>query len=327
MVNERIIGQLSVLTEEEKKIRAGRDVINRDLYMDGSHDVITGDKLLAPGKLITVRPHTRFIRFPKHTHDYVEMVYMCSGTTTHVVNGTRIVLEQGDLLMLAQNAEQEIEPAGENDLAVNFIVRPAFFSDVLPYLGEQDTPLRRFLVDCLCGQSETRCLLFRVSDLLPVQNLIENLLYTLLEPVENRREIHRMTMALLFLQLVNHTETLRLDTSEQSAVLSVLRYIESSYRDGSLGEIARQMHYELHFLSRLIRQKTGSTYTELVQEKRLLQTAWLLTNTDKNVDEIARSVGYENISYFHRLFRARFGCSPKTYRSANQDTFSGNLRP
>ena len=54
--------------------------------------------------------------------------------------------------------------------------------------------------------------------------------------------------------------------------------------------------------------------TELVQEKRLSQAAWLLRNTDKRVDEIANSVGYENISYFHRIFADRFGQSPRKFR-------------
>ena len=67
-------------------------------------------------------------------------------------------------------------------------------------------------------------------------------------------------------------------------------------------------------ISRLIRRTTGKNYTELLQEKRLSQAAWLLRNTDRRVDEIARVVGYENVSYFHRLFAARFGCTPKKYR-------------
>lgn len=314
MQNPFILERLGALTEEEREILNGRKGIDRTIYMDGSRDVISGDKLLAPGKLITVRPHTRFIRFPKHTHDYVEMVYMARCSTTHRIGETEIVLKEGELLILAQNAEQEIEPASEQDIAVNFIVRPTFFSAVLPYLGEQDTPLRRFLVDCLCGKSDTHYLLFRVSDVLPIQNLIENLLYTLLEPTQNKREIHHMTMGLLFVQLMNSTEHLTVDTSEENAVVSVLRYIETDYRDGSLSHIADELHYEVHFLSRLIKQKTGRTYTELLQKKRLMQAAWMLENTERNVDEIALAIGYENISYFHRIFRAEYGVSPKRYR-------------
>ena len=242
------------------------------------------------------------------------MVYMCQGETRHTVNGNAITLHQGELLMLGQNAHQSIEAAGEKDIAVNFIVRPVFFSGTLPFLGEEETPLRRFVISCLTGENEAGYLLFHVADVLPIQNLIENLLYTLTEQIPNRRGILQSTMGLLFAQLLNHTEALQFETPEQNALLSVLRYIEEHYADGSLSEIASHLHYELPYLSRLIRRDTGKNYTELLQEKRLSQAAWLLRNTDRRVDEISLSVGYENISYFHRLFAARFGCSPKKYR-------------
>ena len=309
-----ILQKLSRVSAEEKQILGGRSHIDRSIYMDGSRDVISGEKLLEKGKLIAIRPHTRFIAFPEHSHDYVEMVYMCEGETTHTVNGNAITLHNGELLMLGQNAHQSIEAAGERDIAVNFIVRPAFFSGTLPFLGEEETPLRRFVVSCLTGENEAGYLLFHVAELLPVQNLIENLLYTLLEDIPNKRGILQMTMGLLFAQLMNHTEALQVQTREENAIFSALRYLEENYRDGSLTEIADRLHYELPSLSRLIRQKTGKNYTELLQEKRLSQAAWLLRNTDKNVDEIANAVGYENISYFHRLFALRFGMSPKKYR-------------
>lgn len=313
-MQQSILDKLSAVTGEEREILSGRMDIDRSLYMDGSRDVISGEKLLEKGKLLAIRPHTRFVAFPEHTHDYVEMVYMCTGQTRHTVNGTPVLLQRGELLMLGQNARQSIEAAGEGDLAVNFIVRPAFFSGTLPFLGEEETPLRRFLVSCLTGENETGYLLFHVADILPIQNLIENLLYTLLEDAPNKRGILQMTMGLLFAQLVNHTQVLQFGTQEQNAVVSVLRYLEEHYRDGSLTDIAGRLHYELPSLSRLIRHKTGRTYTELLQEKRLSQAAWLLRNTDRKVDEIANAVGYENISYFHRLFSARFGLSPRRYR-------------
>ena len=79
-----------------------------------------------------MRPHTRFVNFPKHKHNYVEVIYMCQGTTTHILNGSKVILEAGDLLFLNQNAEQEILPAGEQDIAVNFIVLPEFLTRHFP---------------------------------------------------------------------------------------------------------------------------------------------------------------------------------------------------
>ena len=101
-MDTKLLEQLSVITAEEQEILDGRNDIDRDIYMQGQKTTINSRKLLASGKLITIRPHTRFIHFPEHTHDYVEVIYMCSGETTHIVNGKEIKLEQGDLLFLNQ---------------------------------------------------------------------------------------------------------------------------------------------------------------------------------------------------------------------------------
>jgi len=314
VIHPQILEKLLPITEEERAILAGRDSIDRSIYMADGCDVINGTKLLESGKLITVRPHTRFVDFPAHTHDYVEMVYMCSGTTTHLIDGQEILLREGELLLMGQNTRQEIRKAGQQDIAVNFIIRPEFFSETLPYLGDEESPLRTFLVDCLQSSAESRYLHFQVADILPVQNLVENLLWNLISPVSNKRGMNQMTMALLFLQLTNHTERLQLQTPEQEAVWGVLRYIEEHYAQGSLTEAASLVHYDFTWLSREIKRWTGKTYTELVQERRLTQAAWMLRNTRQRVADIALAVGYENISYFHRLFFARFGQSPKQYR-------------
>lgn len=314
MLDDFLLKALSLITEEERRLLDGNADIDRSLYMEGGGDVISGKKLLQPTKLITVRPHTRFVRFPEHTHDYVEIVYMCQGSTTHIVNGKKVELLAGDLLMLGQNALQEILPAGEKDIAVNFIIRPEFFSATLSYLGDDETPLRKFIIDCLCGENETGFLHFRVSDVLPVQNLVENLLWTLISDTPNKRGINQATMGLLFMQLLNHTDKLTVNDPEQETILSVLRYVEEHYRDGSLTEIAAMLHYDPAWLSREIKRRTGKNYTNMVQDKRLSQALWLLKNTAKKVDDIAAAVGYENISYFHRLFAGRYGMSPKKMR-------------
>jgi len=316
MVDQRIVKQLRSISAEEQAILDGRTTIDRGIYMSDSQDVINSRKLLSDGKLITCRPHTRFIRFPEHCHDYVEVVYMCSGTTTHIVNGRTIRLQQGELLFLSQSARQEILRAEENDIAVNFVVLPEFFQESLSIIGEEATPLRRFLLDCLFEQnSGPGYLLFQVSDDIPIQNLVENLIISLLYDTPNRRKVSQMTMTLLFLQLLGHTDKLAWD-SQEGTILQVLRYVDEHYVDGSLHEAAALLHSDVSSLSREIRRKSGKTYTELVQEKRLNQAAFLLRTTDRKVEDIALAVGYENISYFHRIFRKEYGVSPRQFRLA-----------
>ncbi len=321
-MDQQLLSKLCAITPEEQAILGGRTSIDRDLYMQGKDNTVNSRKLLSSGKLITLRPHTRFIDFPQHRHDYVEMIYMCSGKTTHLVNGKEIFLDQGELLMLSQTALHAVKRSGEGDVAVNFIVLPDFFSTTLSVLGEEETPLRRFLVDCLCGQNSGNGYLhFQISQIKPLQNLIENLIWTLLTDTPNRRKISQMTMATLFLQLMGSMESLVTDDGEEAAVIKVLRYVERDYASGSLSEIADQLHYDVCWLSREIKRKTGKTYTQIVQDKRLAQAAFLLKNTDRNIADISQKVGYENISYFHRIFEKNFGKSPKQYRVQERTLF------
>lgn len=314
-MDANILNALRTITQEERAILDGNATIDRNLYMQGNQNRINAKKLLDSGKLISIRPNTRFVHFPEHTHDYVEVVYMCAGQTTHIVNGNRIELYQGQLLFLSQSATHEVCTAGESDIAVNFIVLPNFFNCILSAIGEEETPLRRFLVDCLCGQSTGPGYLhFLVSDVLPVQNLVENLLFTLMQDTPKKIKTNEMTMTLLFLQLMGLTDKLKTDDQDQAVAVKVLAYLESNYATGSLTDIAHQLHYDLYWLSREIKRSTGKTYTQLVQEKRLAQAAFLLKNTNRNIDDIANIVGYENIGYFHKIFRTSFGVSPRVYR-------------
>ena len=112
MITEALYQELKRITEEEEHYLSGGTGIQKALYMSQNSDIIDAGRLLEKGKLIRVRPHTRFVHFPKHTHNYIEMIYMCSGSTRHIVNGTEILLQEGELLFLNQSTTQEIYPAG-----------------------------------------------------------------------------------------------------------------------------------------------------------------------------------------------------------------------
>ena len=313
MIRKEILDKLIPITEEESEILHGKGV-DKSINTTTGGNVIRSKKLLVDGKLIRVRKHTRFVHFPRHTHDYIEAVYMCAGKTTHIINGKRIELCEGELLLLGQNATQEILPANENDIAVNFIIQPAFFDKTLEMLGAEETPIKNYQISSLFDSVYQGYLHFKVANVLPVQNLIENLIWTLISDTPNKRNINQMTMGLLFMQLLNHTDKLSHESLEDKAIVDIFRYIEENYKDGSLTDAAKLLHYDFYWLSHEIKNRTGKTYTEHLQEKRLSQAAFLLKNTSLSVEEIALAVGYENKSYFHRIFNAKYGTSPKKYK-------------
>lgn len=276
------------------------------------------------GRRIALYCHPRGQGTPVHLREYAELVYMARGSSHHRIGGVDVTLDTGELLLLGQNTPQELLPLEQDALAVSFVIKPEFFGDVLTYLGTEETPLREFILKCLSQESPYGYLHFHVAQVRPVQNLMENLLLCLLEQTGSRRAIPLFTVGLLFAHLLDETDRLTIGMKEQQAVLRVLQYIESNYADCSLNQVASMLHCDVTWLSREIRRRTGKTYTELLQERRLAQAAWLLRNTRQKISDIAVSVGYENVSYFHRIFAKQFGTSPKHYRSGGRPVAADN---
>lgn len=347
-MNPALLEKLKPITEEERAILAGSEGVRRELYTsartaedhatrdsakaphpvlpDRSRFVIDSEKMLAKGKLIDIRPHTRFIHFPVHRHNYVEIIYMCNGSTTHIIDGhTTVKLETGELLFLNQNATQEILPAGEDDIAVNFMVLPEFFDRAF-LMMEDESVLHDFLVGTLKGESGlVDYLHFQVRDELPIQNLIENLIYSLVTGQKNSRNINQTTMGLLFILLQNQSDKINKNDPaqyEQNLIFTALKYIEDNYRTGTLEELATLTGRPDYYISKLIRRHTGQTFKTLLQRKRLNQAAFLLTTTKLPVENIITLAGYDNTSYFHKIFREHFHMTPRAYRLTTPSVFS-----
>lgn len=282
--------------------------------------IVEGVRLMKKENLIAVRADTNTKHFPEHSHDYVEVVYIYQGTKTNVINGETVVLNRGDILFMSQNCRQENLPSTEQDIAVNFIVLPHFFERALEMLGSEETLLHSFIIQCLRGDNgKSSYLHFKVSDVQPVQNLVENLIWNLLDDRLEQRNINEITMGLILLQLLNHIDDLDYNGDGSSLIFHVLKYIEAHFANGSLTELSQMLFYDFNALSKQIKKLTGKTYTDLVQEKRISHACFLLESTNLGISEISQLVGYENISYFHRVFR-KFQCmSPKKYRDKTID--------
>ena len=160
-----------------------------------------------------------------------------------------------------------------------------------------------------------------------VENLMENMIESMLHEHSDEDVMNQYTMGLVFLYLLNHLENLSHNSSmdyRETIVQAVLGYIKSDCKNANLTKIAKDTHQSVSVLSKLIRQKTGYTFKELLQQRRFETAAHLLTETDLAVEEIALDVGYENLSYFFRQFKSRYGVTPRAYRMMNSRD-AGNL--
>ena len=316
-MDAKLMETLRRITDEEQKILDGGASVDRSLYTGAKDFTIDSSRMLQKGKLIDVRPHTRFVHFPEHRHNFVEILFVCQGTSTQIINHSQtVVLEAGDFLFLNQYTSHEILPAGPDDIAVNFMVLPEFFDTAFQMVGK-DNAISRFLVSTLCqddGRGEY--LHFKAAGLLTVQNLAENMIWSLVNKQPDQRRTNQFTMGLLLLELLNHIDTLDVNSQNRSrTVMTILHYIEENYRDGSLSALAEELNQPVYALSKLIKSETGCTFKELLQQKRLRRAARLIRETDLPVSSIITAVGYDNTSFFYRVFRNEYGLTPKEYRA------------
>ena len=308
------IERLSRITQEEQSILQGQSV-DLSLYNYAGNAVMQPGKLLPGGELFGIRTHTRFVDFPRHGHEYVEMIYQVQGQTRHVIDGSEaLTLTAGKLLFLSRGTQHEIKAAGKTDIAVNFLLIPTFFDNAAISIGENNA-LSVFLKGNLNNhQVASGHLVFDVSQSPLIENLLENLVIGQWEGVS--LSVQQLTLELLMQHLSGMAEHLVVNSQldrEKAMVLRILAQIEQHVQI-NLSETAQELGMDVSALSRLFRKHTGCTFTELLHTARFNRAIVLLRDTDLSVADIAATVGYENTGFFYRRFAQRYGCTPAEYR-------------
>ena len=98
---------------------------------------------------------------------------------------------------------------------------------------------------------------------------------------------------------------------------ALLRYIATEYANPelSLELAATSLGVNRTKINDILKEELGLTFSSYLNKLRLTEAARLLSeNAEANVSEIAYSVGYNNVSYFNKLFKTEYGCAPKTFK-------------
>lgn len=320
-MEKELIDTLSIITQEEQKILNGMHEVEKDLYTSGQEFTIDSEKMLQAGNLITIRTHTRFINFPLHRHNYVEVIYVLQGSITNIIGQKEVVVQKGELLFLNQFTKHEILPASKEDIAINFIVLPEFFEVAYEMIGSHNV-MANFLVNILSTSQEMgEYLHFKVSRVLQIQNLVQNMIYSLIHTEKNYDLKNQTTMGLLFMYLIDsvpYADTREPNHYEKMLIMNVLDYIQHQYKSASLTHLSEVLHLPIHTLSKKIKEQTGYNFKELLQRRRFNKAISLICETNLSVNDIIIAVGYENTSYFHRVFKEKYGMTPRAFRVKNQ---------
>ena len=104
-------------------------------------------------------------------------------------------------------------------------------------------------------------------------------------------------------------------------VESALQYIDQNYSDEniSLNAVAMAINVSTNYLSAVFSQKMGRSFVEYLTQKRMSHAKQLLRQTSKRTSEIAADVGYRDPRYFSFVFKKTQGCTPREFRSGEQE--------
>jgi YesN/AraC family two-component response regulator len=98
-------------------------------------------------------------------------------------------------------------------------------------------------------------------------------------------------------------------------IVLILRYLYNNYNTVTLSSLSKMFNYSEAYFSRLIKECTGSTFSDIIRSSRIRKAAELLLNPNISIGEIVETVGYSDTSHLYRSFKKYCGMIPIDYRN------------
>ena len=333
MTPQELDGKLRELSEHELLYRQGVDpnlLTPRDRYHEVQENGVLRSRPNehlqqydpnAPNSSspFWVRRHSRFRDYPPHQLSCVELAYVYDGTASKVVNGQTLNLERGQVLIVDSDVIHTTLPLSEDDILITVQIDKRYFDErFLPRLDSNSILGSFFLSAIAKNTSHDGYILFHSGSSRRLSVFTTEFLCEWYDPCRRHTEMLSNLFSLMASELAcvyeYEYEAERGGSTRQDTVLKVLREIERNCRDCSLKETARSFNMAPDSLSRLLKRETGSTFNQLVQKQRISIAKALLANGDLPVLGVAKQVGYENMTFFYRMFQRACGISPGEYR-------------
>ncbi len=105
------------------------------------------------------------------------------------------------------------------------------------------------------------------------------------------------------------------EPEDENAVSSLLQYVDAHFREEiSRSDLSEMFFFDPDYITRIFKRERGMSYKNYIIEKRLTLAKKLLKETDSSIRDVSLMVGYDNYSYFTRLFKKSYGVTPAEFR-------------
>lgn len=255
-----------------------------------------------------------------HTHDYIELGYVVSGEFRQKILGKDITFHQGDLCLIDKNCLHQDYLLKTSATILFLGIANDMFTEIMDgNITAQKIIL--FLKPALLKQKDLQQYLhFRPDSGTGTE--MEDCLCTLLTELSNNHIGSRHICKGLLMRIFHILGT-KYEFSlskEQRKTMNwlifeeVSEYIRQHFASVTIQELCDTFHFQEDYFNRLIKSKTGMTYSAYVQKFRLEKAEQLLCTSSKTIEEIAEAVGYHNKGYFYKIFQEQYKMTPSQYR-------------
>jgi len=258
-----------------------------------------------------------------HTHDYIELAYVIEGEFAQRIMGRDVLFKKGEICLIDKNCvHQDYLHANKSIILFIGLANAAFDEAMVENIEERG--ILDFLHKALMKQKDIKQFLHFKPKFLKdeTDEKLEELLLALLKEMEHRDKATRYICKGLLIRILHHISTNYefYLSNEQRKTMNwlvyeeIIKYINENYADVTIRDLKDKFHFNEDYFNRLLKKKTGMTYSEYVQNVRLMQSEKLLRTTSLTIDEIADKIGYNNKGYFYKIFVEKYKMTPAKYR-------------
>ncbi|MFC4100275.1 AraC family transcriptional regulator [Paenibacillus xanthanilyticus] len=278
-------------------------------------DVMSGREFFDQGLQIHVNRAQESFELREHSHEFAEVTYISQGAGTHYIEGEAVPVRQGSVFVIPEGHSHVFRPQ-TTDKNKPLVVYNCLFTSA--YLSELRAAFPAFLeVGDFFGDPTLRW--FEVKDAGGVHDALFQELY---REYYGRPPGFAAVLSALTVQLLTVVYRHRLLPSEPKeslpalSIADAIAHMTAHYASPmKLGELADLAKLSERQFGRLLRQHTGMSFTAYLQHLRMKAACRLLTESTQRIADVAAAVGYGDLKFFNRLFRAKTGVSPRAYRS------------
>jgi len=255
------------------------------------------------------------IRF--HSHDFLEMVYVINGKALHTLNNQNTIVKKGDYFIIDYGAVHKYTKIDDSPFEIiNILFKPEIIDKTLVKCKSFQDLINHYLIKFsyeMLKYSPTN-IIYHDKDK-TVYHFIEKLQFEF----EHKNPGYMELMRCYLIEII--ITTMRGISKENSSDLYhdlskyIIDYIDENYMNPiTLTQISERLNFSVPYICKKFKNDVGISFNEYLQKKRIEQSCRLILNTDKKISEIAELVGYNDIKFFHQVFKKYIKMTPREFR-------------